>query len=189
MKKFKLKTIYPNNHIWTKKFPEPKPGEIDNITYSDYTIYKGSAAGNGQPLHSFIEVIAETLLGCRRSLPFYLKKQVDNANDKNTNLNQIRICNHHEQPSFPKDQRALEAALCHRGLTALLQQHHPHIIILHDKNQLKTKGFDTKMKKTSDFLRLALSIANIIVYTALLILTLKNWCSDDSDASQDADAE
>ena len=45
------------------------------------------------------------------------------------------------------------------------------------------------MKKTSDFLRLALSIANIIVYTALLVLTLKNWCSDDSDASQDADAE
>lgn len=43
------------------------------------------------------------------------------------------------------------------------------------------------MKKTADFLRIALSIANIIVYTALLILTLKNWCSDDSTPCEDAD--
>ena len=43
------------------------------------------------------------------------------------------------------------------------------------------------MKKTADFLRIALSIANIIVYTALLVLTLKNWCSDDPAPGEEAD--
>lgn len=43
------------------------------------------------------------------------------------------------------------------------------------------------MKKTADFLRIALSIANIVVYTALLVLTLKNWCSDDSTDLQNVE--
>ena len=43
------------------------------------------------------------------------------------------------------------------------------------------------MKKTADFLRIALSIANLVVYTALLVLTLQNWCSDDSTDLQDAE--
>ena len=48
---------------WAQKIPEPKPGVIDNITCGVYTECKESAAGNGQPLVIFFEVIAELWKG------------------------------------------------------------------------------------------------------------------------------
>ena len=52
--------------------------------------------------------------GGRLLLFVYLQKQAANANNENTNLNQVRICNHHGQPSS-RWIRGQEAALCQEG--------------------------------------------------------------------------
>ena len=47
----------------------------------------------------------------------YLDEQAANTDNENTNLNQVRICNHHGQPSSHVI-RGQEAAPCQEGQTA-----------------------------------------------------------------------
>lgn len=45
------------------------------------------------------------------------------------------------------------------------------------------------MKKTADFIRLALSISGILINIVLMVLILKSWCDDESADLQNTDAE
>ena len=103
----------------------PKPGSkkprtrwYRALTKSRYAVIlkiERALPADGQPLDTVTEVTA--WLGTGRLLLFaviYLKKQAANANNENTNLNQVRICNHHGQPSSLWI-RGQEAAPCQEG--------------------------------------------------------------------------
>jgi len=106
---------------------------LDNPAGRTYNEYRKGAAGKyGQPLR-VIDVIAETLLGCRRSLLFCDPvNQIYNANQYQTERKEFLICNHKASPSFLSKRRAEVCPPRARADRLLLfQQHriyqHPYI--------------------------------------------------------------